>query len=237
MWLTLPPGAKSGLELTHRQSTGALLPSSAPRMIVVTRSRLTEAVLVASPRLVRLRYELNDTQVSRGVAGEVTRPWPEAARLDGAAFEIMVTERSVLVAPTGGPTLPEPFAGFVNTMAEDVRSSWCLPPEHADTGATWQLSPAVPATVPNRVAPTAFDVRCRLVARQGTAVTVQAVFRVRLTVPGVGRRQRGGGAGEMTAVLDPVRGVLSATRASRITIDGTEGARELLESALELHRQ
>jgi hypothetical protein len=236
MWLNLSQGVKSTLALSDRQSIWPAPDGSDAELIITTKASITEEVLIASQRLVRLKYTLDKVEILMGLNDLPPQPWPDAAAVSGKSFEVMVTDRGAIIVPSHGPRLANRLASWVNILAEDLRSSWSVPPESAAVGATWKLTPAFPGGLPPNTSSADFDVRYELAALKGPAAEVKVTFVIRLMIEAAQRTRSGKGSGEMTVQLDQGRGVQRAVRNGRLEIGATSKRNQLIRSAMELSR-
>ena len=236
MWLTLSQGKKASLAITDRQSIWPAPDGSDAELVITTKASLTEEVLIASRRLVRLRYTIDEFEVLMGINNLPPQPWPDAAPVSGRSFEVMITDRGAIIVPSQGPRLANRHASWVNVMAEDIRSSWSVPPDRASAGATWKLTPAFPGGLPPNTTSADIDVNYLLSSLEGSEAEVRINFAVHLMVDAPQHSEKGTGMGEMTVHLEQSHGVRHAVRNGRLELTAVAHAKEIIRSSMELIR-
>ncbi|MBI5509629.1 MAG: hypothetical protein HY903_12825 [Deltaproteobacteria bacterium] len=235
MWITLAQESRARLALTDRQSIWPAQDGSDAELVVTTEAGLTQEVLIATPRLVRLRYTVDQIAVSMTLGDRPPQPWPDAGAIRGKGFELMITEHGALVVPGHAPALKSRHASWLNLVAEDLRCSWSVPPDGAKVGAEWRLSPALPGGLPPNTTTADFDVTYRLRALHGGTAEVQINSSIRLVIEAQST-ETGRGVGEMTVTLMQDRGLTRAVRNGQIELVRTTGRTQLLASTMELVR-
>jgi len=237
MWLALSSGAKHRIRLTNRQAIWPAPDGSDAELIITTLADLDQEVILATPRVARVRYVLRSIQATMAIDEGPQHPWPDAAAVAGRSFEIMITERGPLVVPSQGPRLPNAQATWLNSVAEDVRSAWPTPPEGAEVGCEWHLIPAIPGGLPPGTARADVDVACVMTAMRANTAQIKVAFEVRLVVEKTRAvHLTGQGRGTMTIHADPTTGVKDAVRAGAIELAQQSRCRQVLRSQMELAR-
>ncbi|MBI3179132.1 MAG: hypothetical protein HYZ27_05690, partial [Deltaproteobacteria bacterium] len=131
MWLSLARGATSVLDLSDRQSIWPAPDGSDAELVITADAQLVQEVVLATPRVMRLRYRIDTLRAAMAIEPAPPAPWPEASQVSGHGFELMITERGAIVVPAQGDKLPNRQAVWLATVAEDVRCAWSVPPDQA----------------------------------------------------------------------------------------------------------
>lgn len=237
MWLALSTGAKSRVRLRNRQAIWPAPDGSDAELIIHTLAELDQEVALATPRVVRLKYLLREIRTTMAIDDGPEHPWPEAATVSGKSFEIMITDRGPLVVPAQGPKLPNSRAAWLNTVAEDIRSSWPTPPDGAGVGSEWHMAPAFPGGLPPGTARANVDVACVMTALRAQTAQIKVAFEVQLVVEKTRAVHLTGiGRGTMTIHADPKTGVKDAVRAGAIELAQQARCRQIVRSQMELAR-
>jgi hypothetical protein len=236
MWLALARGALTTIDLEERQSIFPAPDGSEQELAITTRSRLTQTVLLATPRVMRLAFKVERVDVTMTLGAQAPAPWPEPAKLAGRGFELMLTERGPLIAPAEGERLPTRLASWLDQLAENVRSCWPVPPSTISMGSEWEAMPAVPGGLPPGALSAVVKIQNRIAGLAGGIAQVAVKFGVRVVfdAKGPNAATKGEGRGEVLVQLDRAKGVLSASRTGRMELIRPTSKSQVLRSQLEL---
>ncbi len=233
MWLALARGATQNLELSDRQSIWPAPDGTDAELVITAQARLHQEVVVATPRVIRLRYRIDALDAAMAIEPAPPAPWPEASAVSGHGFEVMITERGAIVVPAPGEKLPNRQAVWLATVAEDVRCAWSVPPDHAAPGMTWRGAPSVPGGLPPATKSATFDVAGRVDRLEGALAQVVIDFAVHLVMETT-HPARGEGQGTVHLAIHREHGIEQARRDSALHLAGPEQRREVLRSSMRL---
>ncbi len=236
MWFRLQPGARQRVQLHDRQAVWPAPDGSDAEFILDAEVQLTQEVLIATPRLLRLRYRIDELRATMALDEERATPWTGLEGLHGHAFEVMITERGPIVVPGQGPKVAPHLAGWLGTISEDMRCAWPLPPDHAAVGTEWRLVPVIPGGLPARTSRADVDVTYTLTALAGDAAEVAVRFAVRVVLEESTGALTGEGDGTMTIAAERDSGVTRAARRGALRLGGVGAGRQVIRSEMELAR-
>ena len=224
------------MRLTNRQSILPAPDGSDAELVITTQAVVHQDVILATPRVIRMKYTIRGLVVTMTLGDQAPAPWPEASAVDGRSFELMVTDKGALVVPAEGPKLPNRLHTWLNTVAEDVRSSWCTPPIGARVGTRWISMPAIPGGLPPGTTSANVKVAYQVNAIEDPTVEVGVRFGVRLLLEATqtGEVRRGEGRGDVVIQLDQSLGLRRAQRQGRLEVQHAFTRNQVLRSMMDL---
>lgn len=234
MWFGLSRGDARSFRVTNRQSIWPAPDGSDAELVITTQSVVHQDVILSTPRVVRLRYTIKGLVVTMTLGDQPPAPWQEASAVNGRSFEVMLTEKGALVAPAEGPKLPNRLHSWLNTVAEDVRSSWCVPPARARPGTRWSMMPAVPGGLPPGTTSATVKVAYHIESIDSETAAIGVQFGVKVVLESQGPTKRGEGRGDVSITLSRELGLTSATRQGRMEIVRPYSRNQVLRSMMEL---
>jgi hypothetical protein len=236
MWLALDRTIQQMLLFEERQSIYPAPDGSDQELLIITRARLEQKVLLATPRVARVAYKIDALEASMVLGAQRPAPWPEPTKLVGRTFELMLTDKGPLVVPGEGERLPTKLASWMDQVAENLRSCWPVPPERIEAGSEWDAMPAVPGGLPAGATSALIKVQNRVEELSGTVASIATKFGVRVVfeASNASAARRGEGRGEVRVRLDRLRGVLAASRQGRLELIRPHSKNQVLRSTLNL---
>lgn len=236
MWLSLTRGARDRLTLTDRKSIWPAPDGSDAELVITTEAMLNQEVILVTPRVIRLRYVVEQIRATMALGDDRPAPWPEALPVKSHGFEIMITERGALIVPTQGKRLPNKQAIWLDTVAEGIRSAWIVPPKDAQPGTEWQLAPIVPGGLPPGATSLDFDISYRLQQLDDATAHVVVAFAMKFVLDIKPRAGAGEGKGDMTVRVERDGGVSEAHRTGRVELVRSATRNQILRSNMDLRR-
>jgi len=214
MWFLLTPGLGSALELTDVQSIWPAPDGSNSELVITTTAKLRQEVVLVSPRVCRLRYTIMQLKVTMVLGAQDPAPWPDASKITGRSFELMLTDKGPLVVPSDNTKLPNRLASWLETVSEDMRSCWPVPPDLAVAGTEWEATPALPGGLPPNTLGAKIKIRYQMKTLRDDRADIAVRFgmRVLLKPPRASKPQKAEGRGELNVVLERNGGFASAKR-------------------------
>lgn len=238
MWFTLEPGARSALSLVDEQSIWPAPDGSDSELVVITNAQLLQEVILATPRVCRLQYTIEDLQASMIIGDQDPAPWPDASRINGTSFELMLTDRGPLMVPSEGVKLPNRLASWLESVSENLRSVWPIAPPDCEPGTHWEAVPAVPGGLPPGARSAKIKIKHRVVAIRDDVAEIQIKFGVRAVIkpPNAPRSHKGAGRGEVVVNQRRAGGLLSAHRRGVLEIERPDNIRnQLIKSKMRVN--
>lgn len=234
MWFSLEPGATHRLRLIDEQSVWPAPNGSDAELVITTVVDLRQEVVLATPRVCRLQYTIESLQATMLIGDEAPAPWPDASRITGRSFELMLTDRGPLMVPSEGGKLPNRLASWLETVSEDMRSCWPIPPADCAAGTQWESIPAVPGGLPPGARSAKIKIRYQVVAIRGDIVEVGIKFGIRVVIkpPRSTRSYKASGRGEVSVELNRNGGLVSASRRGVMEIERPDNTRNQLVRAM-----
>lgn len=195
---------------------------------------LREEVLLATPRVTRLRYEIAHAEGTMRLRDDAPTPWDGPPETVGRTFELMLTDRGPLIVPYERERLAPRIASWLEVIAENVRCCWPVPPTDLKAGMEWQAMPAIPGGLPPGVVSADFEMRHRAVdVFDGAAdIEIQFSVKVALETKTAAQARRGEGHGEVAVRLDRRCGLMTASRHSRMELIRPTTKNQILRSEL-----
>jgi hypothetical protein len=236
MWLSLIRGERCQLSVRSRQAIWPAPDGSDAELVINTVADVEQQVVIATPRVVRLAYKVVQMSATMALDDGRPAPWPDASAVEGAGFEVMITERGPLVVPEQGWRLPNRQALWLQGVAEDVRSSWTVPPPGARPGTEWTLAPIIPGGLPPGTSSATMDVRYRVEQIQGSCVDVAVQFQIDFTLDRTAGGTAGEGGGDMAVQVHQNVGVQTARRKARVEIQRKATQNQVIRTAMDLQR-
>jgi len=238
MWLTLdtsgapPGGVGRRLTLVDEQAIWPASESEDLELVIKLRAQVTEEIILVTPRIARLRYEVESLTASMTLGDQAPTPWPEASELAGRRFELMLSDRGPLVIPSPGTRLPPRLASWLGTVSEDIRSCWPVPPAGIQVGTEWDLLPVVPGGMPAGTASLSLRAAYRVEDMSEDRAAVAAAYTVVAHLEptassraGAKLTTRAEGHGDLRVELHQSLGCLKAERVGRMELSRRGAAR------------
>ena len=220
MWFVLTRGARRALRLRDERSIWPAPDGSDSELVVITEVDLTEVVVLSTPRVCRLHYEVDAIAATMILGAQPPAPWPDAARVGGRSFELMVTDRGPLVVPSQGESLPNRLASWLESVSENVRSVWPVPPDDCVAGTEWESTPSLPGGLPPHTQSATVNIKYRVNEVHNGYATVAIDFALRAVVrpPRATQPHTAEGRGELEVTLARQGGFHSAKRTGALQI-------------------
>lgn len=238
MWFALRTGQSSQLRLVDEHSIWPAPDGSDSELVVTTEADLTEEVVLSTPRVSRLRYDVEAVRASMTLGDQPPAPWPEVSTIAGRSFELMLTDRGPIVVPSAGAKLPNRLASWFETISEDVRSCWPVPPDNIVAGTSWDAIPAVPGGLPPGAKSAAIKISYRVASVVESSAEVEVKFGVRVVLEPSNASQatQGEGRGDATVKLAQASGFQLAERHGRMELVRPTSRNQLLRSRMVVKR-
>ena len=227
MWLSLATGGRRRLRLLEEQSIWPAPDGSDAEFVVRTDAVVDERIVLATPRICRVRYQVGSLAATLTLGDQPPAPWPDASRVDGHSFELMVTDKGPLVVPAEGPRLANRHASWLERIAECMRSCWPVPPDDCRPGRVWESIPTLPGGLPPHTRSAKIKLRFEVldVLRDSAEIEVKFGLNAVIHPPRTPTPQRAEGRGQLMITLSRKDGVTRATRKGVMEIVRPSAAR------------
>jgi len=239
MWFTLEPGTRRRLRLIDEQSIWPAPSGADSEFVVTTDVQLLQEVMLATPRVCRLQYTIESLAATMTIGEQDPAPWPDASRITGRSFELMLTDRGPLMVPSEGSKLPNRLASWLETVSEDLRSCWPIPPPDSQAGTQWEAMPAVPGGLPPGARSAKIKIKYRVLGIRDDLADVRIKFGIRVVIkqPNASRSYKASGRGEVAVELARAGGLTHATRRGVMEIERPDNNRnQLIKSKMRVTR-
>lgn len=199
-------------------------------LVVRTQAVLEQTVILATPRVCRLRYTIKALEATMTLGENPPAPWPDVNRLPGEAFELMITDKGPMVVPAEGPKLPPRVASWLSSISENMRSLWPVPPENSKPGTTWQAMPKVPGGLPPNTRSAKVKIKYEVVDILGEEAELAVRFGLRAIVKAPNSQQphTAEGRGQLSLKVQKRAGFLSGSRQGTMELIRPSQARNQL---------
>ncbi len=237
MWFSLDPGTHRRLRLIDEQSIWPAPDGTDSEFVVTTDVQLLQEVMLATPRVCRLQYTIETLTATMTIGEQDPAPWPDASRIAGRSFELMLTDRGPLMVPSEGSRLPHRLASWLETVSEDMRSCWPIPPPDSQPGTEWESMPAVPGGLPPGARSAKIKIKYRVLDILDDTADVQVKFGIRVVIkqPNSSRSYKAAGRGEVAVKLARAGGLTVATRRGVMEIERPDNIRnQLIKSKMKV---
>ncbi len=229
MWLSPERGAVRGLTVESRQSVWPATDDSDAELIVTTRADLVEEVALATPQLLRLVFRVEHMEGALTLGDSPATLWADAARVEGASFEITVTQRGAVLAPFSDFKLPKRVLSWLQSVAEEVRAALPYLPDDVEQGSSWSTPQVAPGGLPPGATSVKLGVRYTAVQLQPTRAKIAIDYDLSARLaPGPLRAEAAQGEGRVLVQLDRSAGIASAERQSRLLLQRREARPQLV---------
>lgn len=214
MWFELQQGSTRRFRLRDEQSIWPAPDGIHSSLIIITETDVIQEVVLATPRVCRLRYAIDKLRATMILSDEPPAPWPDASRIEGRSFELMVTDRGPLVVPAEGSKLPNRLASWLSGVSENLRSCWPVPPDDSAPGTEWESMPAIPGGLPPNTRSAKIKISYRVASIQGATASIEIKFgmKVVITPPRSSQPHKAEGRGALTVSLERQGGFTAASR-------------------------
>lgn len=239
MWFELQQGSTRRFRLRDEQSIWPAPDGIHSSLVIITETDLIEEVVLATPRVCRLRYEIDKLRATMILSEEPPAPWPEASRIEGRRFELMVTDRGPLVVPAEGSKLPNRLASWLSGVSENMRSCWPVPPDNSTTGTQWESTPAVPGGLPPNTRSAKIKIVYRVASIEDSTASIEIKFGMNVVIkpPRAAQTHKAEGRGALTVRLERQGGFASASRTGVMEIIRPSAVRsQLVRSKMQVVR-
>lgn len=215
MWFALTQGSHRLVRLVDEQSIWPAPDGTDSELIVRTETELVQEILLATPKMCRVRYGIKALAASMTLGDNPPAPWRDASRIVGRHFEILLTDRGPMIAPGEGEgRLPPRLASWQEMVVESMRSCWPVPPDDMQTGQEWTAGLTLPGGLPPHTRAAKLKVRYRAedVREDRAAVEVRFGMRAVIKPPTAAQPQQAEGRGELKVLLRKQGGFARAER-------------------------
>jgi len=214
MWFELQQASTRRFRLRDEQSIWPAPDGIHSSLIVITETDLVQEVVLATPRVYRLRYAIDRLRATMILGEEPPAPWPDASHIEGRSFELMVTDRGPLIVPSEGSKLPNRLASWLSGVSENMRSCWPVPPADCAAGEEWESTPAVPGGLPPNTRSAKIKIAYRVASIQNATANIEIKFGINVVIkpPRSAQPHKAEGRGALSVNLERQGGFAGATR-------------------------
>ena len=233
MWLSLKVENQSKIGIVNRQTMRPAWGTGNQILTITTKVALKETVLGATDRAIRLRYEIIDFDTQSVGPGKIELPsaWAAPKEITKASVDITLIPTATVINLGNSDMLPPETLKRLQSLGEDIRSCWILPPNDCNVGDIWTRSHSPSKDSLDRGVKQ-IQSHYRMADMQKEMATIAADFEFEISTDTPKRRA----LGSQMIYLSRNVGVVKVSRLTKIVSQNQGHSKELQRSDLLLQR-